>query len=157
MLNGDISTLYDDAVEHQPMAWSRWYALAMRRWFALILLLLTALLPLQPLIASAQADASLPACCHRNGSHHCMILQGMKPAHSGTQTTVRSAPCPMWKITISPAVVAVAAAPLSLSSKRAFAEDVVAVAPTLLLTRLARSRSARAPPAEVFSIPIFQA
>lgn len=139
------------------MARPRWYPLAMRRWFASILLLLTALLPLQPLVASAQADASLPACCRRNGAHHCMMMQAMMLADSGTQTTVRPAPCPLWKITISPAVVAVAAAPPALSSNPAIAENVVALAPSLLLMRLARSRSARAPPAADFSISIFQA
>ncbi|MGB8481445.1 MAG: hypothetical protein WCE63_21770 [Acidobacteriaceae bacterium] len=129
----------------------------MRRWFASILLLLTALLPLQPLVASAQADASLPACCRRNGAHHCMMMQSMMLTDSGTQTSVRAARCPLWKITVSPAVVAVAAAPLSLSSKPAVAEDVVAIAPSLLFIRLARSRSARAPPAAGFSMAIFQA
>ena len=112
MLNGDSSTLYDRAAEHQPRAWPQWYAFAMRRWFASVLLLLTALLPLQPLIASAQADASLPACCRRSGAHHCMMMQSMMLTDSGTQTSVRPAPCPLWKITVSPAVVAVAAAPL---------------------------------------------
>ena len=102
MLNGDSSTLYDRAVEHQPRAWSQWYALAMRRWFASVLLLLTALLPLQPLIASAQADASLPACCRRSGAHHCMMMQSMMLTDSGTQPSVRPAPCPLWKITSAP-------------------------------------------------------
>ncbi|HUV97287.1 MAG TPA: hypothetical protein VMV98_07435 [Acidobacteriaceae bacterium] len=157
MLNGDSSTLYDDAVEHQPMARSQWYALAMRRWFASILLLLTALLPLQPLIASAQADASLPACCRRNGAHHCMMMATLMLADSGTQSSVRPSPCPLWRIPVSPAVVAVAAAPPSLSSNPAFAEDVVALAPALLLISLARSRSARAPPAAPFSMAIFLA
>ena len=155
-LNGDSSTLYDDAVEHQPMAWSRWYPLAMRRWFASVLLLLTALLPLQPLIASAQADASLPACCRRNGAHHCMMLQS-KMADSGTQPSVQPSPCPLWKIPANPALVAVAAATLSLSSKPAVAEEVAALAPALLLMRLSRSRSARAPPAATFYMTIFQA
>ncbi len=139
------------------MAWSRWYPVAMRRWFASILLLLTALLPLQPLVASAQADASLPACCRRNGAHHCMMMEMLTLADSGTQTTVRPAPCPLWKITISPAVVAVAATPPALSSNTAFAENVAVLAPSFLLMRLARSRSARAPPAANFSISIFQA
>ena len=138
------------------MTWSRWYPLAMRRWFASILLLLTALLPLQPLIASAQADASLPACCRRNGAHHCMMLQAMILADSGTQPLVRPSPCPLWKIPVRPAVVAVAAAPPSLSSQPAFAEGVVVLAPALLLMRIARSRSARAPPAP-FSMAIFLA
>lgn len=158
MLNGDSSTLYDDAVEHQPRARSQWYPLAMRRWFASVLLLLTALLPLQPLIASAQADASLPACCRRNGAHHCMMMMGaMLLADSGTQPSVRPAPCPLWRIPAKPAVVAVAAAPLSLSSKPAIAEHVIALVPSFLFLRLAGSRSARAPPAANFSMAIFQA
>jgi len=126
----------------------------MRRWFASVLLLLTAFLPLQPLIASAQADASLPACCRRNGAHHCMMLQEMMLADSGTQSSVRPSPCPLWKIPARPAVVAVAAAPPALSSNPAFADDVVAVAPALILIRLARSRSARAPPAAPLSMAI---
>ena len=139
------------------MARSRWYALAMRRWFASVLLLLTALLPLQPLIASAQADASLPACCRRSGAHHCMLMQAMMLADSGSPTTVRPVSCCLWKLTITPAVVAVAAAPLQLSSKPTLAEDVVALAPAFLFVRLARSRSVRAPPAAAFSTAIFQA
>ncbi len=139
------------------MAWSRWYALAMRRWFASVLLLLTALLPLQPLIASVQTDANLPACCRRNGSHHCLMLQAMTLADSGTQPSVRPSPCPLWKIPAKPAVVAFAAAPLLLSSNPASAEDVVVLAPSLLLMRLARSPSARAPPATPFHMAIFQA
>jgi hypothetical protein len=129
----------------------------MRRWFASVLLLLTALLPLQPLVASAQADSSLPACCRRNGAHHCMMLQAMVLADSGNQPSVRPAPCPLWKITVSPAVVAVAGATPALVSRPAIAEDVVALAPSSLFIRLARSRSARAPPAAVFSTDIFQA
>jgi hypothetical protein len=129
----------------------------MRRWFASVLLLLTALLPLQPLIASAQADASLPACCRRSGAHHCMMMQSMMLTDSSTQTSVLPAPCPLWKMTISPAVVAVAAAPLLISSKPAVAEDVVVLAPSFLVVRLTRSRSARAPPAVGASVAIFQA
>jgi hypothetical protein len=129
----------------------------MRRWFASVLLLLTALLPLQPLIASAQADASLPACCRRSGAHHCMLMQSMMLTDSGNQASVRPAPCPMWKMTIGPAVVAVAAAPLLISSKPAVAEDVVDLAPPFLVVRLTWSRSARAPPVAGFSMAIFQA
>jgi hypothetical protein len=157
MFNGDSFTLYDAAVEHQPRAWSQWYALSMRRWFASVLLLLTALLPLQPLIASAQADASLPACCRRSGAHHCMLMQAMALTDSGTQTSVRPAPCPLWKIAISPAIVAVAAAPLSLSAGPAIAEDVVLPAEPFFVVRLTRSRSARAPPTANISIAILQA
>jgi hypothetical protein len=129
----------------------------MRRWFAFVLLLLTAFLPLQPLLASAQADAGLPACCRRNGTHHCMMLQTMAMADSGTQSFVRPSPCPFWKLAVSPAVVAVAGAVPTLRSRPAIAEDVAAATPSFLFVHLARSRSARAPPTTLFSIPVFQA
>lgn len=86
-----------------------------------------------------------------------MLMHAMMLVDSDTQTTVRPAPCPLWKLTVSPAVVALAAAPLSISSKPAFVEDVVALAPSFLFIRLARTRSARAPPTAAFSMPIFQA
>jgi hypothetical protein len=128
----------------------------MRRWFASVLLALTALLPLQPLLASAQADASLPACCRRNGAHHCMTLQTMM-ADSGTQSYIVTSPCPFWKLAVSPALVAAAGTIPSLPARPATAEDVVAAVPSLLFVRPARSRSARAPPTALLSIPIFQA
>jgi hypothetical protein len=129
----------------------------MRRWFASVLLLLTALLPLQPLIASAQADASLSACCRRTGAHHCMMMETMMLADSGTQSSVRPSPCPLWKIAVSPAVVAVAGSAPALPSEPAIAEDVVVIVPSFLFVRLARSRSARAPPTALPSTAIFQA
>jgi hypothetical protein len=156
MFNGDSSTLYDAAIQHQPMAWSRCYPFSMRRWFASVLLLLTALLPLQPLLASVQADASLPACCRRDGVHHCM-MDATTLTDSGSQSSVHPSPCPLWKLTVSPAVVAVAAAAPLLPSKPAMAEGVVALAPSFKFVRLVQSRSARAPPAAILSIAIFQA
>ncbi|MHB1937736.1 MAG: hypothetical protein ACYCOR_14270 [Acidobacteriaceae bacterium] len=156
MYNGDIPTLYDAAIQHQPAHSSRWYALEMRRWSASILLLLTVLLPLQPLLANAQADAGLPACCRRNGAHRCMMLQGMAMADSGTQSFVRPSPCPLWKLTINPAVVAMAGAPPALPFQAAIASNVVAIAQAFLFTRPVRSRSARAPPAALFFTPVAQ-
>lgn len=86
-----------------------------------------------------------------------MMMQSMMLTDSGAQTSVRPAPCPLWKIAISPAVVAVTAAPVLISSKAAVAEDVVVLAPSFLVVRLTRSRSARAPPVASFSMAIFQA
>ncbi|MHB1672980.1 MAG: hypothetical protein ACYCSP_01900 [Acidobacteriaceae bacterium] len=129
----------------------------MRRWFAWILLLLTALLPLQPLLAGAQADAGLPACCRRNGAHHCMMLQAMTMADSGTQSSVSPAPCPLWKLTVRPAVVAVAGTAPTLPSQPAIAGDVAVISPPFHLARRALSRAARAPPSAIPFIPDFQA
>lgn len=157
MVNGDISTLYDPAVRHQPAQSSRWYDLPMRRWSAWILLLLTALLPLQPLITSAQADTSLPACCRRNGTHHCMMMAMMLAmTDSGSQPIVHPSPCPLWKLTVNPAVVAATGTAPALPSQPAIAEDVVVTTAPFLFVRLVRSRSARAPPTAFFSIPVFQ-
>jgi hypothetical protein len=156
MFNGDSSTLYDAAIQHQPMVWPRCYPFFMRRWFASVLLLLTALLPLQPLIASAQADASLPACCRRNGVHHCM-MDAVTLADSSSQSSVRPSPCPLWKLSVSPAVVAVATDVPFLPSKPAMAEGVVALTPSFKFARLVHVCSARAPPAAILSIAIFQA
>ncbi len=157
IFNGDISTLCDVAGKHQPSQPWRWYALAMRRWFASILLLLTALLPLQPLLASVQSDGGLPACCRRNGAHRCVMLQGMAMADSATQPSVRTSPCPLWKLTINPAVVAVAVAPPALPCRPAADESVVVTAPPFLFVRRARSCAARAPPAAPLSIGVSQA
>jgi hypothetical protein len=159
IFNGDISTLCDVAGKHQPSQPWRWYALAMRRWFASILLLLTALLPLQPLLASAQSDGGLPACCRRNGAHHCMMLQAMMMAmaDSGTQSSVRPSPCPLWKLAVNSALVAVAVAPPALSCRPAADESVVVTAPPFPFVRRARSCAARAPPAAPLSIGVSQA
>ncbi len=153
IFNGDISTLCDVAGKHQPSQPWRWYALAMRRWFASILLLLTALLPLQPLLASAQSDAGLPACCRRNGAHRCVMLRGMAMTDSGTQSSVRPSPCPLWKLAINPAVVAVAVAPPALPSQPAIAENIVISASPFHFVYPARSHPARAPPSELLLIP----
>jgi hypothetical protein len=124
----------------------------MRRWFASVLLLLTALLPLQPLIAGAQAESTLPACCRRSGAHHCMLLPGMTVGDSATQASVRPSSCPMWKLAVNPAVVAATGITPALLSRPAFAEGVISLGPSFFHVRLAQSRSARAPPASPFSI-----
>ncbi|MGH9617795.1 MAG: hypothetical protein ACRD28_13730 [Acidobacteriaceae bacterium] len=127
----------------------------MRRWFAWAMLLLTTLLPLQPLLASAQADAGLPACCRRDGPHHCMLL-AMVAGDAGTQAIVHPSPCPFWKLSVIPAVVAAAGAAPTLPSRSAAAEDVVILAQPFLFVRLARSQPARAPPSALLSSPVSQ-
>lgn len=116
----------------------------MRRWFAWALLLLTALLPLQPLFASTQADAGLPACCRRNGAHHCALLRAI--ADNGTHPVAYSSPCPLFKISAIPALVAAARSCSTLVSQAATSEDVSVFEPLVSFVSLARSRSVRAPP-----------
>ncbi len=47
----------------------------MRRLAATFLLLLTGILPIQPLVAQAEAQANIPVCCRAHGAHHCMMMQ----------------------------------------------------------------------------------
>ncbi|HUZ04708.1 MAG TPA: hypothetical protein VMU62_05080 [Acidobacteriaceae bacterium] len=47
----------------------------MRRVAATLLLLLAAILPLQPLVAQAEVQASIPICCRAHGAHHCVMMQ----------------------------------------------------------------------------------
>lgn len=130
---------------------------SVKRWAAWFLLLLTVFLPLQPLFASAQADASLPACCRRNGAHHCMMFLMMQLAESGTQTFISPSPCQFWKVAAVPALVATVGFLLVSASRPTMVGDVVVAAPAFSFVRTARLRSTRAPPVSLFSIPVYQA
>jgi len=119
------------------------------RWAASLLLLLTALLPLQPLLAGAQVKATRPACCRRHGKHHCMMQHAMMvalgvAASNGPAWT--PPPCP-WRPNVLPAVVATAAPGFHLASRAIPVATVVTSAATTFLGYRALSQSTRAPPA----------
>ncbi|MEO6828690.1 MAG: hypothetical protein ABI164_02695 [Acidobacteriaceae bacterium] len=120
-----------------------------RRWAAFVLLLLTAFLPVQPLVASVQQEANLPACCRRNGAHHC-IMPGSTPAAMLLAASVRRSftppPCP-WKLAVTPAMVAAAGSSFWLNSQPVPVADVFAGSSPFFLSLRDRSQSARAPPA----------
>ncbi|HEU0124487.1 MAG TPA: hypothetical protein VFQ91_28410 [Bryobacteraceae bacterium] len=66
----------------------------MRRLFALVLLLVSISLSLVSPMLWAGTKKELPACCRRDGKHHC--AQNMStPAQSGVQVTSASV-CPMF-------------------------------------------------------------
>lgn len=46
----------------------------MRRLISISLLLLFSLSLVSPLFAMSTADANIPACCRRDGQHHCIML-----------------------------------------------------------------------------------
>ena len=63
------------------------YNRVMRRLLAILLLLIPGLPLVSPLIvAAAGQDASLPACCRRNGAHHC---SAMMSADAGSSAATR--------------------------------------------------------------------
>jgi hypothetical protein len=71
----------------------------MRRILAISLLGLFLLPTISPLLAltSSDPDANLPACCRRNGKHHCMMSMEMLQAMlSGTQVKAVPMKCPLF-------------------------------------------------------------
>src|SRR5215469_895434 len=66
----------------------------MRRAIAVSLMMLFGLMPMAPLLAS-DPDANLPACCRKNGKHHCMMqrMAAAQGAHPGFQTVQEKCPC----------------------------------------------------------------
>jgi hypothetical protein len=69
-----------------------------RRLLALSLLLLFSFPLVSPLLAlSTNSNANLPACCRRNGTHHCQMkmLRSKTSAHQTTISTL-STKCPFY-------------------------------------------------------------
>jgi Protein of unknown function (DUF2946). len=57
-----------------------------RRILSISLLLLLTLPLVSPLLAASIADANVPACCRRDGKHHCMMV-GMMAARSASDAS----------------------------------------------------------------------
>lgn len=74
------------------------YNRCVRRLLALSLLLLFSFPLVSPLLAlSANADANLPACCRRNGVHHCeMKMQRASISEHQVSVSTIPAKCPFY-------------------------------------------------------------
>lgn len=64
----------------------------MRRALAIFLMVGFSLPLIAPLFASAYAESSLPACCRRDGKHHCMMAEAMGQAPSRDRTVTEKCP-----------------------------------------------------------------
>jgi len=62
----------------------------MRRAVAISLMMLFSFALIAPLLAP-DADANLPACCRRNGKHHCMMRN--RTGQKGFTTLTETCPC----------------------------------------------------------------
>jgi hypothetical protein len=71
-----------------------------RRAFGILLLLLFSLPLIAPALASAPDDAQLPACCRRDGKHHCAM--NMESGSIPSSFHVVSARCPYSPFTHGP-------------------------------------------------------
>ena len=76
-----------------------YHGVQVRRGFSILLVLIFSLGPLTA-FSSASEDVSLPACCRRNGKHHCaMAMQGMAATLAPADATpIAKAPsrCPYY-------------------------------------------------------------
>ncbi len=87
----------------------------MRRFPAIVLLLVAISLSLIAPMLLAAAEKELPACCRREGNHHCAKMRGHQHGE-GVQIAATSV-CPLYPAGMSvPAAVQPAAAPPVLSS-----------------------------------------
>ncbi len=66
----------------------------MRRILAISLLLLLGLPLVAPLFADGAAEASVPACCRRDGKHHCMMMQMESQSGDGVRLAAVRERCP---------------------------------------------------------------
>jgi hypothetical protein len=66
----------------------------MRRWLAIPMLLLFFLPLVSGFLGAGVSDASLPACCRRNGKHSCSMMGEASPENSRGLSAVRDkCPC----------------------------------------------------------------
>jgi len=118
----------------------------MRRILALLLLAVFGLPTVAPLLAMGQdIDAHLPACCRRNGAHHC--LMNMDQSSKGTAFSARCPDFPHPTMTAPAGTFAALVTPSLL----AFTDISILTAPQRAETqrRISRERSRhkRGPPA----------
>jgi hypothetical protein len=67
----------------------------MRRPFSILIVALFTLAPLSALLPGG-SDAQLPACCRRNGKHHCAMMAAMAAPPSGTTWFAAPDRCPLY-------------------------------------------------------------
>jgi hypothetical protein len=127
----------------------------MRRGFSLFLILLFSLGPLAATL-QAEDDARLPACCRRNGTHHCVMSAAQTASlalAAGRHILIAPNTCPRfpgYAFTVTNTVHALAASPAALPSLAVSLHSAKAARAAARISQ-ARTRSSRAPPSAFFS------
>jgi hypothetical protein len=123
-----------------------------RRLLASLLLLLTGLLPVQPLLADAVAASHLPACCRRMGAHHCLMRDLAWVQRSATEiprhVQAPFDPCP-WRFVRAGSVAPLFAPPSGLRRDTFNRRLTHHLRPVPSQDRHLRLRLSRAPPADL--------
>jgi hypothetical protein len=123
-----------------------------RRLIGITLLLLFSLPLISPVLAlAASSDANLPACCRRNGAHHCMWK--IQPAKSSSGTSFSAIPqrCPAHPAMVSPVRYGHLTIPAASLIFAGIVSHPVIKAQTHARARVAldRSRQKRGPPTDL--------
>ncbi|MGC2638737.1 MAG: hypothetical protein WA294_16255 [Acidobacteriaceae bacterium] len=119
----------------------------MRRALALLLLVGFSFPLIAPLFTSGPDEASLPACCRRNGKHHCAMYASMRVS-SRYQTITARCPCyPFTGIALMLPHAFVAYRAPAIARQAAVAAAVVAEAEAGYRISADRTRQKRGPPA----------
>ena len=125
----------------------------MRRLLSISLLLLLVFPIVSPLFAATPSEADLPACCRRNGKHHCaMGAMGAAQASSHSPTTQSSTireKCPYLLTVQAPAHLIFTPDEIQASLYTGILSQPAAHAQTEALLKISfdRARSKRGPPA----------
>jgi hypothetical protein len=120
----------------------------MRRVVGVFLILLFWLGPLAAVLP-ANAESRLPACCRRNGAHHCALSAASHPYSGGSPVFADRSQCPSFPDSAAASTVSVhamAASPARLPAPLARSYGLVAELAGALLSQ-PRSRAGRGPPA----------
>jgi hypothetical protein len=117
-----------------------------RRALTFVLLLLFSYPLVAPAFASAPDEASLPACCRRNGRHHCaMAGMGMEQNDRNTSVRERCPYCPQAKAIVWQSTIA-AMTRQTLFAGMIFQPAAGAQAEAGFRISFSRSRQKRGPP-----------
>jgi hypothetical protein len=122
----------------------------MRRAFAALLVLVFSFPLIAPALASSPDASQLPACCRRNGKHHCAM--GMEMGGSPARSHLLSEKCPYSPFARTPLMLRHAAAPAIHASGAGHAEGLAAIAGEAeagYRISADRARYKRGPPAAV--------
>jgi hypothetical protein len=127
---------------------------SLRRLLSILLLAVFGLPFVSPLLAmTAKSESNLPACCRRNGTHHCVMSLGER-AQSGDRTPHFGAPvekCPYCPATIAVVHGDTFGPPPSQAIFAGLIAHPVVAAQTESKLRISRNRSRqkRGPPATI--------
>jgi hypothetical protein len=80
------------------------YNNGVRRLLSIVLLVIFSFPLISPVLAlTSGSDASLPACCRRNGAHHCMLkMQTAESTGSAVSLSATPPRCPAFPAVVTP-------------------------------------------------------